>query len=164
MGIEFDKDYLTVEQKNYLTKIVNVYIAYDLDDWPKNSTENFNFWKLKLSCLFGATSVVKNSYKEKGIYNGYGKTFDEKDSWSFITISKHNGFARNVKIFGIVNSSSSLADNRKNNFLVLGDGPTFAINESFGSTGKRFSINFSKANEKICLSLHCNAENSYFCK
>ena len=32
MGIEFDKDYLTVEQKNYLTKIVNVYIAYDLDD------------------------------------------------------------------------------------------------------------------------------------
>ena len=42
MGIEFDKDYLTVEQKNYLTKIVNVYIVYDLDGWPKNSTKNFN--------------------------------------------------------------------------------------------------------------------------
>ena len=72
--------------------------------------------------------------------------------------------ARNVKIFGIVNSSSSLAEIRKNIILVLGDGPTFAINESFGSTGKMFSINFSKANQKNCLSLQCNAENSYFLK
>ena len=47
---------------------------------------------------------------------------------------------------------------------MLGDGPTFAINESFGSTGKMFSINFSKANQKNCLSLQCNAENSYFLK
>ena len=87
MGIEFDKDYLTVEQKNYLTEIVNVYIVYDLDDWPKQSTKNLNFCKLKLNCLFRATSVVKNSYKKKWIYTAYGKTFDEKDSWSLITIS-----------------------------------------------------------------------------
>ena len=32
MGIEFDKDPLAVEQSNYLTKIVNVYIAYELYD------------------------------------------------------------------------------------------------------------------------------------
>ena len=64
MGIEFDKDYLTVEQKNYLTEIVNVYIVYDLDDWPKQSTKNLNFCKLKLNCLFIATSVVKNSFKK----------------------------------------------------------------------------------------------------
>ena len=31
IGIEFDKDPLTVEQNNYLTKIVNVYIVFDLD-------------------------------------------------------------------------------------------------------------------------------------
>ena len=31
MGIKFDKDPLAVEQKNYLTNIVNVYILYDLD-------------------------------------------------------------------------------------------------------------------------------------
>ena len=30
-GIKFDKDPLTVEQNNYLTKILNVYIVYDLD-------------------------------------------------------------------------------------------------------------------------------------
>ena len=31
MEIKFDKDPLAVEQKNHLTKIVNLYIVYDLD-------------------------------------------------------------------------------------------------------------------------------------
>ena len=35
MGIKFDKDPLAVEHKNYLSKIVNVYIVYDLGAWPK---------------------------------------------------------------------------------------------------------------------------------
>ena len=34
--MKFDKDPLAIEQNNYLTKIVNVYIVYDLDTWPKN--------------------------------------------------------------------------------------------------------------------------------
>ena len=33
MGIKFDKDLLAVEQNNYLNKIVNVYIVYDVDTW-----------------------------------------------------------------------------------------------------------------------------------
>ena len=48
IGIKFDKDPLTVEQDNYLSKIVNVYIDYDLDAWPRNSTNNFKF----KNCLF----------------------------------------------------------------------------------------------------------------
>ena len=35
-----------------------------------------------------------------------------------------NDFARNVVIVGVDNSSSSHTDNQKNNFLVLGEGPT----------------------------------------
>ena len=31
LGIKFDKDPLVVEQNNYLTKIANVYIVYELD-------------------------------------------------------------------------------------------------------------------------------------
>ena len=46
-------------------------------------------------------------------------------------------------------------------FLVEGEGPTIRINGSFGSPEKKFSINFSKANTKFCLSLHYNADNSY---
>ena len=151
MGIKFDKDLLAVKQSNYLTKIVNVYIVCDLDTWPRNPTNNFNF----KNCLFGATYIFKNSDKEKYVCSGYGTTFDSAGSWTF-----NNATTRNAIIFGVDNSSSSHSDNRKNNFLVVDGGQTFRINESFGSPEKKFSINFSKVNTKFCLSFHYNANNS----
>ena len=39
--------------------------------------------------------------------------------------------------FGVDNSSLSHADNRKNNFLISGDGPTFRINGNSGSPEKK---------------------------
>ena len=90
------------------------------------------------------------------MYSGYGITFDSGDSWSF-----DNDIARNVIIFCADNSSSSHSDNRKNDFLILGEGATLGINGSFGSPEKKFSINFTKENTKFCLSLHYNADNSY---
>ena len=150
--IKFDKDPLAVEQNNYLTKIVNVYIVYRLDAWARNPTNNFKFE----NSLFGTTNIVKNSGKEKYVYSGYGITFDSAGSWSF-----ENDFARNVIIFGVYNISSSHSDNRKNNFLILGEGPTYDIHGSFGSPEKKFNINFTKASTKLCLSLHYNADNSH---
>ena len=75
MRIKFNKELSAVEQNNYTTKIVNVYIFYDLDAWQKNPTNNFN---LK-NCLFGATNIVKNSDKLNWIHSGYGIIFDETD-------------------------------------------------------------------------------------
>ena len=43
IGIKFDKDPLAVDQNNYLTKVVNTYIAYDLAAWLRYSTNNFKF-------------------------------------------------------------------------------------------------------------------------
>ena len=63
IGIKFDKEPLTVELNNYLTKIVNVYIVYDLDARLRNPTNKF---KVK-NCLFGATNIVKMVTK-KSIY------------------------------------------------------------------------------------------------
>ena len=152
MGINFDKDSSAVEKNNYLTKIVNVYIFCDLDAWPRNPSNNFKF----KNCLYEATNIVKNSDKEKYVYSGYGITFDSAGSWSF-----DNDFARNVINFGVDNSSSFHSDNRKNNFLILGEGPTYGNNGSLGSPGKKIIINFTKANTKFCLSLYYNADNSY---
>ena len=70
--IKFDKDPIAVEQNKYLSKIVNVYLAYELDAWPRRATNNFKF----KNCLFGATTMVKNNGKEKYVYSGYGITFD----------------------------------------------------------------------------------------
>ena len=50
MEIKFDKDPLAVEQSNYTAKIVNVYIAYDLDALPRSPTSNFNLKKLLVWC------------------------------------------------------------------------------------------------------------------
>ena len=44
---------------------------------------------------------------------------------------------------------------------MLDDSLTFGTSGSFGSAEKKFSINFSKANTKFCLSLHYNPDNSY---
>ena len=38
MGIKFDKSPIAAEQNNYLSKVVNVYIVYCLDAWPRNIT------------------------------------------------------------------------------------------------------------------------------
>ena len=46
--------------------------------------------------------------------------------------------------------------------MLIGEGPNFGINGSFGSVEKKFSISFSKVNKKIYLSLQCyNADNGY---
>ena len=50
---------------------------------------------------------------------------------------------------------------RKNNFLILGEGPAYDINGCFVLPEKNFSINFTIANTKFCLSSHYNAGNSY---
>ena len=45
--------------------------------------------------------------------------------------------------------------------MILGEAPISDINGSFGSTEKKFSINFSKANTKFPLSLHYNGVDNY---
>ena len=124
---------------------------YNLDDWPRNPTNNFKF----KNHLFRATSVVKSSNEEKCVYSGYKTISDGAVSWSF-----DNDTARNVIIFGVDNSSTSHSDNGKNIFLILCEGNTFGINWRFGSSEKKVSIYFSKANKKFCLNLHYNADNS----
>ena len=96
-----------------MIETANAYIVYDFDVWPGNPLNNL---KLK-NWLFGTTNIVKNSDKEKLVYSGYGIESD-----------------------GTGNGSSSHTDNHKNNFLVLGEGPTFISNGSFDSLDKNFSI------------------------
>ena len=132
-----------------MNKTVHIYIVYDLDDWPRNPSNNFKF----KNCCLGATNIVKNSNKEKYVYSRYGITFGSAGSWCFNKVN-----ARIVGIFVVDNSSSSYAENCKNNFLILNEGPTFGMNESFFSPEKLFTINFSKSNTKTFLSLHYNSD------
>ena len=87
---------------------MNACIVYDLDAWPRNPNNNIKF----KNCLLGATSIVKNSNKEKWVYCGYGIIFDGAGSWNF-----GNDFPRNVIIFGVDSSSLCYTDNCKNNLF-----------------------------------------------
>ena len=130
--IRFEKDRLAVEQNNYLTKFLNVYKVYDFYAWPRNPNNNFKYKNF----LFGSTSIVKNSDKEKYVYSCFGLILDSAGSWDL-----DNCTAWNV-------------------FSSLGKCPTFGVNGSFGPPKEKFSINFSKSNKLFCLSLHYNADNS----
>ena len=143
-------------QKNssslYSNFIFNFYIVCELNNWPRNPTYNFP----PKNCLFGRVKLVKNAVKSKVIYDGRPITFDGESSYSF-----GNDFDRNVVIFVVDNSSSSHTKNRKNNFLVFGEGPADVINDSTDAAKKKVRINLSKANKNFCISLHNNDDESY---
>ena len=70
IGIKMDKYPSAIEKSNYSTKIINVYILYHLDAWPRKPTNNFKF----KNCLLCPVNVLKNSDKGKYVYSGYGIT------------------------------------------------------------------------------------------
>ena len=63
----------------------------------------------------------------KELYIWYSQLL-RKAIWNNCT---YNGQAIGFAIFGIDNGSSSHTDNSKNNVLVLGEGPTDGINDSW---------------------------------
>ena len=48
IGMQFNNTPLKIEQNICTTRIVNVYIIYDLDNWPKNPSEILHY---KTACL-----------------------------------------------------------------------------------------------------------------
>ena len=92
--------------------------------------------------------MTKNADIDKYGYSGYGIGFDRRSSFSF----PGGGFGQNVLIFGADMSSSSHIDNKKKDILVLGKGPTQGLEHTL-TAEKMYSINFTKAKTKFCLTL-----------
>ena len=67
-------------------------------------------------------------------------------------------FSRNIEVFCVDNTSSSHADNRPNNFLVLDEGLSDSTNDSIGGAEKK-STDFSNAKTKFSLRLYYNRVN-----
>ena len=139
MEIKFDKDLSAVELNNDESKIVNVYIVYDLDGQDILVTIS----NLGTVHLEGTASVVKNIDKERYVYSGYRITFDSAGSWSL-----DNEITINFINFG-ADESSSTYENPRNNFSVLVEGHILEIIERSVSLKKKNGINFGKANTGI---------------
>ena len=114
--VEFTKSCL--KESNHIfthKKIVNIYLVYELAASSSHTSDP----TIK-NCLFGAVILTKNGDIEKYKYSGYDIEFDRRSSFSFPI----GGFDKNVIIFGADMSSSIHIDNKKNDILVLGRGPT----------------------------------------
>ena len=105
--------------------------------------------------MFGAVVLTKHADIDQYKYSGYGVGSDRKGEFSF-----GNGFSRNV-IFGTDMSSSVHANNKTKNILVLGKDFIQGLYNTTIYAEKLYSINFTKINTKVCLSLHYNGANSY---
>ena len=92
-------------------KIVKIYIVYEISSIFTNQSS----FTLKNS-LFGAVKTTKNADISKYKYSGYGIGFESKRSF----LHANRTYGVNVIIFGADLSSSTHANNRANNILVLG--------------------------------------------
>ena len=100
--------------------------------------------------------MTKNADIDKYGYSGYGIGFDRKSSFLF----PGGGCGQNVIIFGADRSSSAHVDNKKKDILILRKGPTEGLEHTL-TAEKMYSINFTVAKKKFCLSLQYNEANSY---
>ena len=108
-------------------------------------------------CLFGAFELTKNADIDKYKYSGYGIGFDSRGCFTHPS----GGDDRNVIIFGADLSSSAHAHNKTRSILVLGKDFIQVIDNTAIYAEKMYSTNFTVDNEKFCLSLHYNGDNSY---
>ena len=108
----------------------------------------FFFWSVKL-IKYAATGNYK--------YSSYGTGFDPRSKFSFTNESLEN----NVIIFGTAMGSSIHIDNKNKDVLILGEGPTQALDDTILTAEAIYPINFTQSNKRFVLSLHCRGSNSF---
>ena len=100
----------------------------------------------------------ENVYLDKYKYSGYRIGFDLRSRY----LLPGNTTRRNVIIFGADMNSSVHIDNRGQDILICGDGPTKRLGDTTLTGEALCSVNFTQSNRKFYLSLHCNGSNSFF--
>ena len=92
----------------------------------------FFVWYLKLT---------KNTHPDKYSYSGYGIGFNDCGLFSLPDGSE---FGKNLMIFSADMSSSVHIDNKQEDILILGKGPSDGLDNTILMAEKEYSINFTK--------------------
>ena len=129
------------------------FIVYKLDLLP----QDLDFYFSWTNSLFKGVKFAKNANPDKYPYSGYGTGFNTRTEFSL-----HDGsIVKNVIIFGIDASSSVYIDNKGGDILILGRGPTQALDDTTLTAETQYLINFTRPNIKFCLSLHYIGSDSF---
>lgn len=98
--LKFDRNCLQQSKISHNHEpVVNLCIVYEINLWPKDLYAKFTIG----ICLFGAVRLTKNAGEDKYRYSNYGIEFNGGLSSS---ITRGNGFSKNVIISGVDNISS----------------------------------------------------------
>ena len=95
--------------------------------------------------MFDVVKLTKHSDVDLYQYSGYGIGFDRKGSYLV-----GDEVRRKLIIFRVDMSFSSHNDNKKNDILILGKGPTQELEHTLAAE-KLYSINFTKVLFKLAL-------------
>ena len=102
---------------------------------------------MSYTSLFGAAQLTVNADCDKYGHNGYGIGFDACSQFSLA-----NGeWGKNVVIFGADSSSAACADNKKQDILVFGEGPTERLDDTTTATETKLYITITKSNILLIL-------------
>ena len=85
-------------------KVINLYISYTLDTWPRDLNTDFTL----NNCLFRSTELTKNADSDKYKYADFGIRYDSPSEFSLIDGS----MGKSIIIFGADMSSSVHIDNK----------------------------------------------------
>ena len=77
--IYFNGHCLTNNNISIPKKVINLYISYILNQWPRDLNTDFSLG----SYLFGSVKLTKNTDLDKYKYSGYGIRFDSRSEFSF---------------------------------------------------------------------------------
>ena len=69
---------------------------------------------------------------------------------------------KNVIIFGVDISSSVFINNKIKDILILGKGPAQGLDDTRFTAEAQYSLDFSRSNKNVPLSLHYNGSTSFF--
>ena len=137
--VEFNGNCLKQDKVTYNHgKIVNIYNVYEI-----SQNYSISSYPTLENCLFRAVSLTKNGDIGKYKDSGYGIGFDRHGEFSF-----GNGLGKNCITFGADLSSSSHANNKKNNILILGKDFVQEINSTTIYAEKLYKIHFTEKKKK----------------
>ena len=109
------------------------------------------------NCLFGSVKLTKNADLKKYKYSRYSIGFDFCSEFLFTDWR----FGKNVIISGTDKSSSVHIDNKSKDLLILGEGPTQALNDTILTAEAKYPINFTQSGKRFVLSLLYDGSNIF---
>ena len=129
-------------------KVINLYISYTLGPRLRYLSTDFTLGNY----LLGSVKLHQNADLDKYEYNSYGTGIDSRSEFSL----PDGTIGKNVIAFGADLRSSVHVNNKGNDILILGEGPTQGLDDTTLTAEAKHPINFTQSGKRFVLSLHYN--------